>query len=131
KGPSRYRVQQGDTLARLAERYGVTVQALASLNRVRASASLRPGRTISVPESAPVTLAAATPPPPPVSAPPSAAAAATAATVATVAGRRGNRRGRRARERRGCRRGGRAGGREQPPARRRGSRAGLGRAGRG
>ncbi|HEY7964581.1 MAG TPA: transglycosylase SLT domain-containing protein [Steroidobacteraceae bacterium] len=85
KGPSRYRVQQGDTLARLAERYGVTVQALASLNRVRASASLRPGRTISVPESAPVTLAAATPPPPPVSAPPSAAAAATAATVATVA----------------------------------------------
>ena len=78
-------MQPGDTLARLAERYGVTVQALASLNRVRASASLRPGRTISVPESAPVTLAAATPPPPPVSAPPSAAAAATAATAATVA----------------------------------------------
>src|SRR5579862_6153153 len=40
KGPSRYRVQQGDTLARLAERYGVTVQALASLNRDRKSTRL-------------------------------------------------------------------------------------------
>ena len=85
RGPSRYRVQPGDTLAKLAERYGVSIQSLASLNRVRTSASLRPGRTISVPETPPVTLAAATPAVPAVSAPAPAEAAATAASAATVA----------------------------------------------
>src|SRR5579863_3891122 len=60
RGPQRYRVQQGDTLARLADRYGVSIQTLARMNRLRTSAALRPGRTISLPETAPVTLAAAT-----------------------------------------------------------------------
>jgi membrane-bound lytic murein transglycosylase D len=85
RGPRRYRVQPGDTLARLAERYGVSVQTLASLNRVRASAPLRPGRTISLPETAPETLAAATPPPTAVSAPAAPVQAAPAAAAAAVA----------------------------------------------
>jgi membrane-bound lytic murein transglycosylase D len=85
RGPSRYRVQQGDTLAKVAERYGVSIQTLASLNRVRTSASLKPGRVISVPETPPVSLAAATKPVPPVSAPATPEAAATAASAATVA----------------------------------------------
>ena len=80
RGPQRYRVQLGDTLAALAERYGVPIEQLARLNRIRTSARLRPGRTISVPEAAPVTLAAATAP---AAAPAKPAAAGTA--VGTVA----------------------------------------------
>jgi peptidoglycan lytic transglycosylase D len=73
RGPQRYRVQPGDTLAALAERYGVPIESLARLNRVRTSAQLRPGRVISVPEAAPVTVAAASAPAP---AAPAAAAVA-------------------------------------------------------
>jgi len=80
RGPQRYRVQPGDTLAALAERYGVPIEQLARLNRIRTSAQLRPGRTISVPEAAAVTLAAATAA---ATASPETAAAGTAAgTVA-------------------------------------------------
>jgi len=89
RGPQRYRVQAGDTLASLAERYGVPIESLARLNRIRTSAALRPGRLISVPEAAPTTLAAATARPPApltlaAATPPSAApvAAAAAETVA-------------------------------------------------
>jgi membrane-bound lytic murein transglycosylase D len=64
RGPQRYRVQQGDTLAALAEHYGVPIESLARLNRLRTSARLRPGRVISVPEAAAVTVAAATAPAP-------------------------------------------------------------------
>jgi membrane-bound lytic murein transglycosylase D len=64
RGPQRYRVQPGDTLALLAARYGVPIESLARLNRIRTSAALRPGRTISVPETQPVTVAAATAPTP-------------------------------------------------------------------
>ena len=60
--PRRYRVQEGDTLARLADRYGVSIETLARMNRVRTSASLKPGRTITLPEGAPVTVAAASAP---------------------------------------------------------------------
>jgi membrane-bound lytic murein transglycosylase D len=77
RGPQRYRVQPGDTLALLAARYGVAIESLARLNRIRTSASLRPGRTISVPESQPVIVAATTAPTP--------AAAAPALSVVTVA----------------------------------------------
>src|SRR5215469_8994917 len=64
RGPRRYRVQKGDTLAALADRYGVSVEALAELNRMRTSAHLKPGRTINLPESGTATLAAATTPAP-------------------------------------------------------------------
>src|SRR5579863_2592298 len=60
--PRRYRVQEGDTLAKLAERYGVAIETLARLNRVRVSAALKVGRTITLPEGAPITVAAATAP---------------------------------------------------------------------
>ena len=59
--PKRYRVQQGDTLARLAERYGVPIDTLARMNRLRVSAALRVGRTIELPEGATVQVAAAAP----------------------------------------------------------------------
>jgi membrane-bound lytic murein transglycosylase D len=89
RGPQRYRVQPGDTLASLAERYGVPIESLARLNRIRISASLRPGRLISVPEAAPPALAAATAPAqarlPLTSAAPTSAAPVAAAAAATVA----------------------------------------------
>src|SRR6201993_1175760 len=52
--PPRYRVQRGDTLARVAERYGVPVETLARMNGLRVSGRLRVGRVINVPEAAPV-----------------------------------------------------------------------------
>jgi len=76
--PPHYRVQRGDTLASVAQRYGVTAETLARLNHVRTSARLHAGRTITVPETAPVTVAAAAVPAPAAPAP--AAPAATAAT---------------------------------------------------
>jgi peptidoglycan lytic transglycosylase D len=88
RGPRRYRVQNGDTLANLAEHYGVSIETLARMNRVRTSAHLRPGSTISLPETPSVstlTLAAATPPAPPVSVPAVPSQAVSAATAATVA----------------------------------------------
>src|SRR5260370_20709021 len=69
-GPPRYRLQRGDTLAKVAERYGVSAETLARLNHLRSSARLQVGRTITVPETAPVTVAAAALPAPAAPAPP-------------------------------------------------------------
>ncbi|HEY0768052.1 MAG TPA: transglycosylase SLT domain-containing protein, partial [Steroidobacteraceae bacterium] len=63
-GPRRYRVQRGDTLATIADRYGVSAEALARLNHLRTSAPLHAGRTITLPETLPVTVAAASAPAP-------------------------------------------------------------------
>ncbi|TLY68185.1 MAG: LysM peptidoglycan-binding domain-containing protein [Gammaproteobacteria bacterium] len=71
--PPRYRVQRGDTLTSVAGRYGVSADTLARLNHLRTGAQLHAGRTITVPETPPVTVAAAAPP----------AAAAPAPTAAT------------------------------------------------
>ena len=71
-GPPRYRVQRGDTLAAVAERYGVSAETLARLNHVRTSARLHAGRTITVPETQPLTVAAAAAP---AAAPPASTAA--------------------------------------------------------
>ena len=60
--PKRYKVLPGDTLARLAERYGVPIDTLARMNGVRVSAALRVGRTIELPEGATVQVAAAAAP---------------------------------------------------------------------
>jgi membrane-bound lytic murein transglycosylase D len=57
--PRRYKVQEGDTLAKLADRYGVPIDTLARMNRLRISAALHVGRSITLPEGAPVTLASA------------------------------------------------------------------------
>jgi membrane-bound lytic murein transglycosylase D len=85
RGPQRYRVQAGDTLAKLADRYGVPIGTLARMNRIRTSAPLKPGRTISIPETAPVTLAAATAPAPAAVTPAAADHTVSAAAAATVA----------------------------------------------
>jgi membrane-bound lytic murein transglycosylase D len=86
RGPRRYRIQRGDTLAILADRYGVPIETLAQINRVRTSAHLKPGHTLILPETPPAaTLAAATPPVPAASTPAEPAHAASAATVAAVA----------------------------------------------
>jgi membrane-bound lytic murein transglycosylase D len=62
RAPPHYRVQRGDTLAALANRYGVSIESLAELNHLRTSAHLSPGRVLTVPETTSITLAAATSP---------------------------------------------------------------------
>src|SRR6516164_2758364 len=59
RAPPHYRVQRGDTLAALADRYGVPIESLAELNHLRTSAHLRPGRVLTVPETTTISLAAA------------------------------------------------------------------------
>jgi membrane-bound lytic murein transglycosylase D len=59
--PKRYKVQQGDTLAGLADRYGVPIDTLARMNRLRVSAALKVGRTIELPEGATAQVASAAP----------------------------------------------------------------------
>ncbi len=56
--PRRYRVRRGDTVANVADRYGVTPEALARLNRIRTSGKLKVGRVINLPESGAGTAAA-------------------------------------------------------------------------
>ncbi|TLZ33116.1 MAG: LysM peptidoglycan-binding domain-containing protein [Gammaproteobacteria bacterium] len=67
--PPRYRVQRGDTLTSVAVRYGVSAETLARLNHLRTGAQLHAGRSITVPETAPVTVAAAAAPAPAAPAP--------------------------------------------------------------
>jgi membrane-bound lytic murein transglycosylase D len=81
-GPPRYRVQQGDTLAKLAERYGITPESLARLNHLRTSARLHAGHTILVPEAPALAAAAGAAT---ATAPAGAATPATAAVPATAA----------------------------------------------
>jgi peptidoglycan lytic transglycosylase D len=49
--PRRYRVHAGDTVASVADQFGVTAESLSRLNRMRTSGKLKVGRVISVPES--------------------------------------------------------------------------------
>jgi LysM repeat protein len=49
--PRRYRVRRGDTVASVADQYGVTSEALARLNRIRTSGKLKVGRVINLPEA--------------------------------------------------------------------------------
>jgi LysM repeat protein len=49
--PRRYRVRRGDTVASVADQFGVTPETLARLNRVRTSGKLKVGRVINLPES--------------------------------------------------------------------------------
>ncbi|MEP7245420.1 MAG: LysM peptidoglycan-binding domain-containing protein, partial [Gammaproteobacteria bacterium] len=74
----RYRIRSGETLAAVAARYGVTPDALADMNGLKASAKLRAGRSLIVPPTQAVTLAAAAAAGPPTS----SAAASTPAAIA-------------------------------------------------
>src|SRR6516165_6783205 len=71
RAPPHYRVQRGDTLAALADRYGVPIEALAGMNHLRTSAHLSPGRVLTVPETTAITLASATSSVPSLTPPPS------------------------------------------------------------
>jgi membrane-bound lytic murein transglycosylase D len=77
--PRRYRVRRGDTVASVADQYGVTPEALARLNRVRTSGKLKVGRVINLPESTAGTLVAV------AGAPAGNIAVGRPGTVATVA----------------------------------------------
>lgn len=57
--PRRYRIRRGDTVANVADHYGVTPEALARLNHMRTSGRLKVGRVINLPESTAGTLVAA------------------------------------------------------------------------
>src|SRR5436190_4502438 len=83
--PPRYRVQAGDTLVRVAARYGVSADTLARMNHLRVSARLRVGRTIDVPEAAAVTVASTAVPAPAAPAAPAPAAPAAPAPTAPAA----------------------------------------------
>src|SRR5213080_4032989 len=83
--PSPYRVQAGDTLVRVAARYGVSADTLARMNHLRVSARLRVGRTIDVPEAAAVTVASTAVPTPAAPAAPAPAAPAPAPAAAARA----------------------------------------------
>ena len=78
--PKRYRVQDGDTLAKLADRYGVPIETLARMNRLRVSAALKVGRSINLPEGATVQVASTAAPAP--------AAAGAAGAVSTAVAQR-------------------------------------------
>jgi membrane-bound lytic murein transglycosylase D len=83
--PRRYRVRRGDTVAKVADQFGVTPEALARLNRMRTSGKLKVGRVINVPESTGGTLVAvANTPSSPVSVGPPATAVAGANTARTA-----------------------------------------------
>src|SRR5213082_1670240 len=85
--PPRYRVQAGDTLVRVAARYGVSADTLARMNHLRVSARLRVGRTIDVPEAAAVTVASTAVPTPAAPAAPAPTAPAAPAPAPTAAAR--------------------------------------------
>jgi membrane-bound lytic murein transglycosylase D len=52
--PRSYRVRGGDTLASIARAQGTSVEVLAQLNRLKASARLKAGRSVLLPEASPM-----------------------------------------------------------------------------
>jgi membrane-bound lytic murein transglycosylase D len=84
--PRTYKVRKGETMAAIAQRYGMTAERLAQINGLSAGASLRAGRRLELPEQLPRVLnASAAPATTPVSAAVAAASPspgnATAATA--------------------------------------------------
>ena len=61
--PRTHRVRKGETMAAIAQRYGMTADRLAQINGVSAGASLRAGRRLELPEQLPRVLNAAAPAP--------------------------------------------------------------------
>ncbi|MEJ0086765.1 MAG: LysM peptidoglycan-binding domain-containing protein [Pseudomonadota bacterium] len=70
--PRTHRVRKGETMAAIAQRYGMTTERLAQINGISAGAALRAGRRLELPEQLPRVLSAA-------ASPPAAASAAVAA----------------------------------------------------
>jgi murein DD-endopeptidase MepM/ murein hydrolase activator NlpD len=70
---SQYVVQQGDTVALLAQRYGISESTLVSVNDLQPPYSVKPGQRLSIPNTTeasnlPGVTAAAVPPPTPIGA---------------------------------------------------------------
>jgi membrane-bound lytic murein transglycosylase D len=59
--PRTHRVRKGETLAAIAQRYGMTAARLGEMNGLSANASLRAGRRLQLPEQLPRTLSGAAP----------------------------------------------------------------------
>jgi len=59
--PRSHKVRKGETMAAIAQRYGMTASRLAEMNGLSASASLRAGRRLQLPEQLPRTLSGAAP----------------------------------------------------------------------
>jgi membrane-bound lytic murein transglycosylase D len=62
--PRTHRVRKGDTMAAVAQRYGLTAARLAEMNGMSANAQLRAGRRLNLPEQLPRLLTAANAAPP-------------------------------------------------------------------
>src|SRR5690349_5561126 len=75
-----HRVRRGETLAAIAQRYGLSASRLAELNGLSTSASLRSGRTLNLPEQLPRLLNASS-----ATAPPAVAATTPSPGNATAA----------------------------------------------
>ena len=58
--PRSHRVRRGETMAAIAQRYGMTASRLAEMNGLSANASLRAGRHLRLPEQLPRTLSGTT-----------------------------------------------------------------------
>ena len=87
-GGGRYTIVRGDTISEIAARFGVSTQAVLSLNGLARSSIIYPGQTIAIPAGgAPLaiqTVSAVTPAPaaaPPAPAAPAAPAASTSYTI--------------------------------------------------
>src|SRR6187549_220692 len=59
--PRSHRVRKGETMAAIAQRYGMSAARLAEMNGLSANASLRAGRHLTLPEQLPRTLGGAAP----------------------------------------------------------------------
>jgi membrane-bound lytic murein transglycosylase D len=59
--PRSHRVRKGESMAAIAQRYGMSAARLAEMNGLSASASLRAGRRLNLPEQLPRTLSGAAP----------------------------------------------------------------------
>jgi membrane-bound lytic murein transglycosylase D len=59
--PRSHRVRKGESMAAIAQRYGMTATRLAEMNGLSANASLRAGRHLTLPEQLPRTLGGAAP----------------------------------------------------------------------
>jgi membrane-bound lytic murein transglycosylase D len=59
--PRTHRVRKGESLAAIAQRYGMTASRLAEMNGMSANAGLRAGRHLQLPEQLPRTLSGAAP----------------------------------------------------------------------
>jgi membrane-bound lytic murein transglycosylase D len=80
--PRTHRVRRGETLASIAQRYGMTAARLGELNGLSSSAQVRAGRQLNLPEQLPRTLTASNAAPPtPVAADMPSPQNATAATA--------------------------------------------------